>query len=210
LNASPNAEASARGLTAASVRTNSAADLPALVKKRAFGLLDMRRAVITFFQQQGAKRGCSMSLARWDPFQDIASLQDRINRLFEDAFPKPQKGDSSGDADTASWRPAVDIYETDTTLVVTAELPGVRKEDVSVEVKNNVLTIQGQRIQQDEVKEEHYVRRERLFGTFSRSFNLRYHVNPESIRARFKEGILQVEISKPEQETAKQITVNVE
>jgi HSP20 family protein len=151
-----------------------------------------------------------MSLTRWDPFQDIASLQDRINRLFEDAFPKPRKGDPSTEGDTASWRPAVDIYETDTTLVVTAELPGVRKEDVSVEVKNNVLTIQGQRVQQDEVKEEHYVRRERSFGTFGRSFNLRYHVNPESIRARFKEGILQVEISKPEQETAKQITVNVE
>ena len=151
-----------------------------------------------------------MSLSRWDPFGDIATLQDRINRLFEDAFPQPRTGDPGGQTDTVSWRPVVDIYETDKALVIIAELPGTRKEDVSVEVKENVLTIKGQRVRQDEVNEEDYVRRERLFGTFSRSFNLRYHVNPEAIRARFKEGLLQVEIPKPEQETAKQISVSVE
>lgn len=151
-----------------------------------------------------------MPFSGWDPFQDIAALQDRINRLFEDAFPQRREGEPSGEIDAVAWRPAVDVYETDTTLVITAELPGIRKEDVSVEVKNNVLTIQGQRVRQDEVGEEHYVRRERSFGAFSRSFDLRQHVDPESIRARFKEGLLRVEISKPERETAKQITVKVE
>lgn len=151
-----------------------------------------------------------MSLSRWDPFQDIATLQDRINRLFEDAFPSPRAADPGAETDTVAWRPVVDIYETEATLVITAELPGIRKEDVSVEVKDNVLTIKGQRLRQDAVDEEQYVRRERSFGKFSRSFNLRYHVDPDAIGARFKEGLLRVEITKPEQETAKQITVNVE
>ena len=151
-----------------------------------------------------------MSLSGWDPFQDIAALQDRINRLFADAFPQRREEEPSDETDTVSWRPAVDVYETDTTLVITAELPGARKEDVSVEVKNNVLTIQGQRVRRDEVGEEYYVRRERPFGAFSRSFDLRQHVDPDSIRARIKEGLLRVESSKPEQKTAKQITVNVE
>ncbi len=151
-----------------------------------------------------------MSLARWDPFQDITALQDRINRLFEDAFPQPRTGLPNGETDPVSWRPVVDVYETGTILVITAELAGVHKEDVSVEVKDNVLTIKGNRVQQEGVDEEHYVRRERSFGSFSRSFNLRYHVDPGAIRARFKEGLLQVEISKPVQEKTKQITVNVE
>ena len=151
-----------------------------------------------------------MALTRWDPFRDIATLQDRINRLFEDAFPPTRTGDPNGQTDTVAWRPVVDIYETDETRVITAELPGIQKEDVSVEVKDNVLTIKGQRVEQEAISEENYVRRERLFGTFSRSFNLRHHVNPETIRARFKEGLLQVEIPKPAQETAKQISVSVE
>ena len=151
-----------------------------------------------------------MSLTRWDPFRDIATLQDRINRLFEDAFPPTRTESSNGPIDTVSWRPVVDIYETDDTLVITAELPGIRKEDVSVEVKDNLLTIKGQRVEQDQISAENYVQRERFFGTFSRSFNLRQHVNPETIRARFKEGLLRVEIPKPEQETAKQISVSVE
>jgi HSP20 family protein len=170
----------------------------------------MRPAVITFLLHFSRKERCAMSLSRWDPFGDIATLQDRINRLFEDAFPDPRAAGPDGEADAVSWRPVVDIYETDAALVITAELPGIHKEDISVEVKDNVLTIQGRRDRRDEVSEEHYIRRERSFGNFSRSFSLRYHVDPGAIKARFKEGLLQVEISKPEQETAKQITVNVE
>ena len=151
-----------------------------------------------------------MPLSRWDPFRDIATLQDRINRLFEDAFPDPQPDTPDGERHVGTWRPAVDIYETDTSLVVTAELPGIKKENVSVEVKDNVLSIKGQRTENKDVREESYIRRERSFGAFNRSFNLRFRVNPETIRAKFKEGLLQVEIAKPNQETAKQITVKVE
>ena len=151
-----------------------------------------------------------MPLSRWDPFGDIATLQDRINRLFEDAFPDPRSDNPDAEADVESWRPVVDIYETDAALNITVELPGINKEDISVEVKDNVLTIKGRRDRHNEVREEHYIRRERSFGEFSRSFSSRYHVDPGAIKASFKEGLLQVEISKPEQETAKQITVNVE
>lgn len=151
-----------------------------------------------------------MPLTGWDPFRDIASLQERINRLFQDAFPQPHNDDANADRRFASWQPLADIYETPTALVITIELPGVRKEDVSVEVKDNTLTISGQRAAQQQIEEENYIRRERMFGPFSRSFDLRYYVKPEAIRARFKEGLLQVEISKPEQERSKQITVDVE
>ncbi len=151
-----------------------------------------------------------MPLTGWDPFRDIASLQERINRLFEDAFPNPRNHAESADRRIASWQPVADIYETPTALVITIEIPGVQKEDVSVEVKDNMLTISGQRAELQQVEEENYIRRERMFGPFSRSFNLRYYVKPEAIRARFKEGLLHVEISKPEQERSKQITVDVE
>jgi HSP20 family protein len=149
-----------------------------------------------------------MSLVRWDPFRDVATLQDRINRLFADAFPR--SADSDEEMNLSAWRPAVDIFETDNALVLQAELPGVRKEDVSVEVKENVLTIKGERIRKDAVSRENYYRQERYFGSFSRSFNLRHPVNPEKIKAKFKNGILQVEVPKPQEEKPKQVTVNVE
>lgn len=149
-----------------------------------------------------------MTLARWDPFREVATLQDRINRLFDDAF--PMSGDREKESSRSGWVPVVDIYETENAVVLKAELPGIKKEDVSVEVKENVLTIKGERKSEAEVVENNYFRRERSFGTFSRSFNLQYPVNPEKIRARFKEGVLEIQLPKPEEEKPKQITVNVD
>ena len=149
-----------------------------------------------------------MSIVRWDPFRDVVALQDRINRMFDDAFPRSRSADS--EPELCNWRPAVDIYETDGSVVVNAELPGVRKEDVSVEVKDNILTIKGERFSDQSIDEESYYRRERCFGTFSRSFSLQHHVNPENIRAKFKDGILQIEVPKPEEEQPRQITVDVD
>ena len=84
-----------------------------------------------------------MTLVRWDPFRDVSSLQERINRMFEDFFPRSRELDEENGA--CDWQPAVDIYETDTSLIIQAELPGVNKEDVSVELKDNVLTLKGER-----------------------------------------------------------------
>jgi len=149
-----------------------------------------------------------MAIVKWEPFGHVATLQDRVNRLFEDAFPR--YGETEDDLSLCAWRPSVDIYETDEGLTVKAELPGVKKEDVSVEVKENVLTLKGERKADSEVSDDKYYRRERCFGTFQRSFSLEYHVNPERIKARFKDGVLEVTIAKPEQEKPKQVTVNID
>lgn len=149
-----------------------------------------------------------MTLVRWDPFRNVATLQDRINRMFEESFARSR--DLDDDTGLCAWRPVVDIYETEQGIVVKAELPGVKKEDVSVEIKNNLLTLRGERLIDEQVKEENYYRKERCFGTFHRSFTLQDSVEPERIKATFKDGVLKVVIPRPEQEKPKQITVDVE
>jgi HSP20 family protein len=148
-----------------------------------------------------------MSIVRWDPFKNIATLQDRINRLFEDAFPSKSGGEdfSSGD-----WKPLADIYDKGDSIMICMEIPGVKKEDVSIEVRENILTLKGSRAPDTDIKEENYYRRERNFGSFQRAFTLPPLVDPDNIRAKFKDGILEVEIPKPEESKPKQITVKVE
>jgi len=104
----------------------------------------------------------------------------------------------------------VDIYETANGIVLAAELPGVRKENVSVEVKDNVLTLKGERMADPTIREEDYYRKERCFGTFQRSFTLQQNVQPDLIKATFKDGVLEIEIPRPEEEKPKQITVDIE
>jgi len=148
-----------------------------------------------------------MSVIRWDPFGNVNALQDRINRMFEEIFPRAGEEE---DLSICAWKPVVDIYETDEGIVIHADLPGVNKEDVSVEVKNNVLTLKGERHMDEKVGEERYFRRERCFGTFERSFTLKSTVSPDKIKAKFKDGVLTIQVPRPEEEKPKQITVNVE
>jgi len=149
-----------------------------------------------------------MTVVRWDPFRNIAALQDRINRLFEDAF--PHKGDEEEDLSVCAWRPLVDIFDTNEGIAMQVDLPGVKKDDVSVEVKNNMLTIQGLRQVESSVGDEKYYRRERTCGTFQRSFALRYPIAPESIKASFKNGVLTIHIPKPEEEKPKKVSVSID
>lgn len=149
-----------------------------------------------------------MTLVKWDPFRDVAELQNRINRIFDESFGQPQKLDDEVKAN--AWRPAVDIYEVENGIVLAVELPGVNKEDVSVEVKDDVLIIQGSRPANPDISENSYFRRERFFGPFKRSFTLHQNIQPDLIKATFKTGILQIEIPRPMREQPKQITVNVE
>ena len=148
-----------------------------------------------------------MAIVRWDPFRDITTLQERINRLFDDAFPRSNNVE---DDMVCSWRPMVDIYEAGRGIIIKVDLPGVEKEDVSVEVKENVLTIKGERRTDTAVDEQQYFRRERTCGNFQRNFTLRYLVSPDQIKASFKNGVLKVEIPKPEEEKPKQVNVNIE
>lgn len=149
-----------------------------------------------------------MAIVKWDPFQNLSALQDRINRLFDESF--PGAADREEEISMCAWRPLVDIYDAGDSIVIKAELPGVKKEDVSIEVKGNALTIKGERAQDAEIREESYYRRERCCGTFQRAFTLPDTVSADHVRASFKDGILKVEISKPEQEAPKQITVDID
>lgn len=149
-----------------------------------------------------------MALVRWDPFRNIATLQDRINRLFDDAFP----GRSEGDENLAlsAWRPQVDIFETEDGVVIHVDLPGVEKSEVAVEVKDNLLTIRGHRKSDSTVEENSYYRRERSFGNFQRSFTMRSVIAPDRIKASFKNGVLTIRLPKIEEERPRQISVDIE
>jgi HSP20 family protein len=149
-----------------------------------------------------------MALVKWDPFRDIAELQNRINRMFDESFGGSR--DLDDEINSHPLRPAVDIYEGENGIVVAVELPGVSKQNVSVEVKDDVLTLKGERQANPAVKEDSYYLRERLFGPFRRSFTLHQNIQPELIKATFKEGILEIELPKPAQEHHRQIKVNVE
>ncbi len=149
-----------------------------------------------------------MSLVRWDPFSNMATLQDRINRLFDDAFPRGAGADEELPA--YAWRPMVDIYETEQGVVIQADLPGVEKKDVAVEVKENILTIKGVRHINQTVDDDQYYRKERTSGAFQRSFAMRAMISPDQIKASFKNGVLTIEVPKPQELKPKQVSVSID
>jgi HSP20 family protein len=145
-----------------------------------------------------------MAVMRWDPFRDLGTLQDRMNRLFEDA----SRGTRGGEPTiTAAWSPAVDIYETENEIVVRAEVPGVERNDIQLNLENNVLTLKGERRFEKDTKEENYHRIERSYGSFSRSFSIPATVDESQIGADYKEGILTITLPKTQKAKPKQITI---
>jgi HSP20 family protein len=145
------------------------------------------------------------TLSRFEPFRGVSSLQDQINRLFSETFDR-----SSGEANLTTWAPPVDIYETEHELVVKADLPDVKPEDLDIRVENNILTIRGPRRFEKKVNEDNYLRVERAYGSFSRSFSLANTVNTEAIKADYKDGVLSLSVPKREEAKPKQIKVNVQ
>ena len=133
------------------------------------------------------------------------TLQDEVNRLFEDNFTRER----SGHGDLATWAPPVDIYETENELVVKAELPDVQDKDIDVRITNNTLTISGERKFEKDVKEENYLRIERAYGSFLRSFSLPNTVSSENIRADYRNGVLTLHMAKREESNPKQIKISV-
>jgi HSP20 family protein len=133
------------------------------------------------------------------------TLQNDVNRLFDDSFIR----DRSAHADLATWAPAVDIYETENELVVKAELPDFQEKDIDVRISNNTLTIRGERKFETGVNEDNFLRIERAYGSFMRSFSLPNTVNSENIRADYRNGILTLHMSKREESKPKQIKVSV-
>ena len=145
-----------------------------------------------------------MALTRWDPFRDLNIMQERMNRMFEDAG-RGWSGDEP--SSTTTWSPAVDIYETENEIQVQAELPGVDRKDISLNLEKNVLTLKGERRFEKETKQENYHRIERAYGGFSRSFSIPAIVDEEKIRADYKDGILKIALPKKEQVKPKQIAI---
>ena len=145
------------------------------------------------------------ALSRFEPFRGVTTLQDQIKRLFNEAFDR-----SSDEANLTTWAPAVDIYETEHTLVVKADIPEIKPEELDIRAENNILTIRGERKFEKQVSENNYLRVERSYGSFSRSFSLANTVNAEAIKADYKNGVLTLSIPKREEAKPKQIKVNVE
>jgi HSP20 family protein len=147
-----------------------------------------------------------MNIVRFDPLRDMATLQDRVNRIFADAY----RRDNDDLMTRGAWVPPVDIYETGNhELVLRAELPDVPREDIALRVENNTLTISGQRKMDSEIKEEQYHRIERTYGTFSRAFTLPPTVDTSAIGAEYKNGVLTVRLPLREEAKPKQIQVQV-
>lgn len=148
-----------------------------------------------------------MAVIRWTPFRELSTVQDRVNRLFEDAMKAPYRADE-GLASTA-WAPAVDIYETDKEIVLKAELPEMQEKDIDIKVEDNVLCLTGERRMEKEIKEENYHRIERAYGSFNRSFTLPRTVDREGIKAAYKDGVLKVTLPKKEETKPKQIKIDI-
>ena len=143
---------------------------------------------------------------RWEqPSRGATTLQEQINRMFGDVL-----GSAGEESNLTPWAPAVDIYETENELVVKADLPDVNPQDLDIRVENNILTIRGERKFENKVNEENYLRVERAYGSFSRSFSLANSVKSEAIKAEYHDGALTLSIPKREEAKPKLIKVNVE
>ena len=144
------------------------------------------------------------TIPRLEPFRGLSTLQDQFNRLFNEQF-----RNHAEESALTTWAPSVDIYETPNELVVKADLPDVNEKDIDVRVENNLLTIRGERKFDKSVSEESYLRVERAYGAFSRSFSLPNTVNAEKIGAEHKNGVLTVTLPKREESKPRQVKVTV-
>lgn len=149
-----------------------------------------------------------MALVRWEPFKDLLSIHERMNRLFEDTLFRPKGMEE--ELMKGTWAPVVDIYETLNDIVLKAELPGLVQKDISVEVKDNTLILKGEKKFEKEVKEENYHRIERSYGTFQRIFTLPDTIQQDKVKAKFKDGILEIIMPKEEKAKPKMVKVDVE
>ena len=149
-----------------------------------------------------------MAIVRWDPFRDLMTIQERMNRLFDQTLSKTRVDDEEG-LTASTWSPAVDIFETADSIVLKAELPGVSRENIDIQVRDNAMTLKGERRFEREVKDENYLRIERSYGAFQRGFNLPAMIQQDKIKAVFKDGVLEVTLPKAEEAKPKQVKIEV-
>ena len=143
------------------------------------------------------------TLVRWEPFREIATLQNEMSRLMNSVV-----GASNGETDsTRTWVPAVDVWETENELVYAFDLPGIPEDKISVEFEDGALIVTAERERSQETKDENFYRFERRFGTFSRTIGLPQGVSEDSIKAEYKDGVLEVHVAKPEQPKPRRIQI---
>ena len=145
-----------------------------------------------------------MAITRWDPFREVVALQNRMNSLFRDL------NENESPVTTASFVPAVDIYEDDKKVMLKLEVPGMEQKDLDVSIENNTLTVKGERKFEKEEKEENFHRIERRYGSFFRAFTLPSTVNTENVQASYNAGVLKLELAKKPEAQPKQIKISVD
>jgi HSP20 family protein len=140
------------------------------------------------------------TLVRWEPFREIASLQNEMSRFMNGLL------EGSGRTNQA-WVPALDVWETESEIVYALDLPGVPEDKISVELDDGALTINAERDRTEEQSDERFYRFERRFGTFSRTFGVPQGVTEDDVSAEYRDGVLEVHVRKPEQPKPKRIQV---
>jgi HSP20 family protein len=145
-----------------------------------------------------------MAITRWDPFREVVALQNRMNSLFGNL-----NNETENPLTTASFVPAVDVYEDEKKVVLKLEVPGIEEKDLDVSVENHTLTVKGERKFEKEEKEENFHRIERRYGSFYRAFSLPTTVDTENVAAKYEAGVLKLELAKKPEAQPKQIKVNV-
>lgn len=148
-----------------------------------------------------------MSLVRWDPFRELVGIQNSISRFLDEGLPAryPEKG-----ALVQGWMFPVDIKDTPDAIVIKAEIPGMNREDIKLGYKDNVLTIRGERRKEERDEGENYIRVERSYGSFSRSFAVDAPVRYDAIKAQYKDGVLDIILPKEEESKFREIDINIE
>lgn len=149
-----------------------------------------------------------MSIVRYDPFRDLDRLQSEMNRLFEGVIaPTGERGTGQMTQSTRVWSPAVDVAESQTDIVLRAELPGIKPEDVDIELTGDTLTLRGERKFESEERKDDFVRVERSYGRFQRSFTLAVPVNADAVKASYKDGVLEIHLPKSEANKPRKVQV---
>ena len=143
-----------------------------------------------------------MAITRWDPFRDLMSIQNEMNRLFGRTY-----GGDVGETTRGAWTPSLDVYETQEKFVITMELPGVSLDDVDISVEDSTLVVRGERKFYREQDEDSFLRIERRFGEFTRSLTLPSTADAEGIQASFDQGVLMIEVPKREEARPRKITI---
>lgn len=142
---------------------------------------------------------------RFDPFRDLTLLQDRINRLFDDSMVRQERQPSPNEA----WVPMVDITEDENEIVLWADLPGVSQKEVDIIINGDQLTLKGEK-KLDQTNQRKYLRRERLVGPFSRTFQLNLPVETEEISAAYRNGVLEIHLPKPAESKPRKVSIQTE